>query len=405
MPVGLEGLKVIEMGQMVAVPMASRLLGDFGADVIHIEHPIRGDTGRTVQTAAARRVGLPVEDIVPYIWEHYNRNKRGMTLDVSQEEGQQLLYKMVGTADVFLTNMRPFEIERYHLDYKTLSKLNPRLIYASLTGLGKNGADKNVPSYDHTIYWARAGFSHRLAAKGMAISGQVGAFGDNIAAMVMAYGIMTALYIRETTGVGQEVDISLLNTGIYHDSWDVTGALITGRDIQMPDWSESGALLTCYQTKDGRWLRVGFVLPDRYWARFCQAIGREDLENDPRFDSTQTKAQNNAALLDILKDVFKGKTLAEWKERLGNDIPWAPVQTIPEVCQDPQARQNGAFIQYDHPSYGPMELVANPVMLSKTPSGVNMPAPEFSQHTEEILLDYGYTWEDIAGFKEKGVIA
>jgi crotonobetainyl-CoA:carnitine CoA-transferase CaiB-like acyl-CoA transferase len=249
MPAGLQGLKVIELAQMVAVLMASRLLGDFGADVIHIEHPVRGDTGRTVQYAAARRLGQPVEDTVPFQWENFNRNKRGMTCDVSLPEGRELVYRLAASADVFLTNMRPFEIERYGMDYATLKARNPGLIYGALTGLGKEGPEKDIPSYDHTIYWARGGFAHRLATKGEALTGQVGTFGDSIAAVVLAYGIMTALYIREKTGIGQEVDVNLLHTAIYHDSWDIAGTLVHGKDVQMPETEGNGALLTSYRRR------------------------------------------------------------------------------------------------------------------------------------------------------------
>ena len=372
---GLDGLRVVELSQMVAVPLTARLLADFGADVIHIEHPVRGDTCRTLQDAAARRVGGLVENVAPYIWENYNRNKRSMTLDVSQQAGRQVIYKMLETADVFLTNMRPSELGRYHLEYDTLSQMNPGLIYASLTGMGKNGPDKDVPGYDHTIYWARAGFSHRLAEKGQIISGFVGAFGDNVAALILAYGVMTALYIRERTGVGQEVDANLLHSGIFHDAWDVTAGLVTGHDVQMADRTTVGAMLNCYQTKDKRWLRIGFTQPDRYWSRFCRVLEREDLEHDPRFETTADKSNNNAALVSVLDEVFATKTLDEWKGRLGTDLPWAPCQTIPEVCNDPQARINGVFEAYDHPTYGSMEVVANPVHLNKTPADIRMPGP------------------------------
>ncbi len=402
---GLEGMKVVDLSQMVAVPLTARLLADFGADVIHIEHPVRGDTCRTLQDAAARRVGAPVDDVAPYIWEHYNRNKRSMTTDVSQPGGRQIIYRMLETADVFLTNMRPSELERYHLEYDTLSQLNPKLIYASLTGMGKKGPDKDLPGYDHTIYWARAGFSHRLARKGQVVRGFVGAFGDNVAAVVLAYGIMTALYIRERTGVGQEVDVNLLHTGIFHDAWDVTAALVNGRDTQMLDGTEVGAMLNAYRTKDDRWLRIGFTQPDRYWSRFCRALEREDLEHDPRFETTEDKSNNNAALVTVLGEVFRGKTLDEWKARLGNDLPWAPCQNIPEVCNDPQARENDVFATYEHPAYGRMEVVTNPVHLSKTPAEIRMPGPELGQHTEEVLLEYGYTWQDIAELKDQGIIA
>ena len=275
-----------------------------------------------------------------------------------------------------------------------------------MTGLGKKGPERNLPAYDHTIYWARAGWSHRLALKGQAIVGKVEAFGDTVAATVLAYGIMTALYMRERTGVGQEVDVNLLQTGIFHAGWELSGALSNPQDMQMSERTAAGgALNICYLTKDGRWLRLGFTTPERFWSKFCQAIDREDLEHDPRFQTTEVQRQNNVALISILDEVFLSKSLDEWKACFPDDIPWAVVQNIPEVCSDPQARINGVFITYDHPVYGPIEVLANPVNLSKAPAEIRRPAPEHGQHTEEVLLEYGCTWEDIAKLKEEGIVA
>lgn len=399
---GLEGVRVIELAQALAVPLAGRLLADFGADVVHIEHPVKGDVAR--QWGLTRDGPVGGSDKAPR-WEHLNRNKKGMTLDVSQQGGQQVLYRMVKKADFFISNMRPYEIERYHLDYDTLSKVNPRIIVANLTGVGKKGPQRNLPAYDHTIYWARAGFAHRLAPKGqvLTVTGS-GGFGDAIASVVLAYGLMTALYVREKTGVGQEVDVSLLGVGIFHRGYELISAYNNRQDPQLGERTESGALGNCYRTKDSRWLRLGFVTPDRFWSRFCKAIEREDLEHDPRFETTADKSKNSVVLISILDEVFAGKTLEEWKARLPDDFPWAPVQNVPEIYNDPQARANGVFTTYDHPAYGPIEEMANPVFLSKTPAEIRMPAPEHGQHTEEVLLGYDYTWEDIAKLKEQGII-
>jgi crotonobetainyl-CoA:carnitine CoA-transferase CaiB-like acyl-CoA transferase len=159
-----------------------------------------------------------------------------------------------------------------------------------------------------------------------------------------------------------------------------------------------------YETKDGKRLVFLALQPVRYWSRFCRAIEREDLEHDPRFESIERRAENSAALIAILDEVFLTKTLDEWKPRLG-EVPFAPAQDLLEVINDPQARANDFFVTFDHPTYGRIEVIANPVKLSKTPATVRMPAPEFGQHTEEVLLEHGYTWEDIAQLKEQGVIA
>jgi len=218
---------------------------------------------------------------------------------------------------------------------------------------------------------------------------------------------MTALFIRERTGIGQEVDVSLFQTGVYALSLDVAGSLVTNQDRQQVEPCEvANALVSPYRTNDDRWLYLGISQPDLYWSRFCRAIGREDLENDPRFATFELKIENHVALNHVLEEVFKSRTLEEWKAPLNEaGLPWAPVQNLPEVTNDPQARVNNFYIAYEHPTYGYIEGVANPIQLSKTTAEVRRPAPELGQHTEEVLLEHGYTWEDIERLKQQGVIS
>jgi len=426
MALALEGIKVVDVSQVAAVPMAARHLADFGADVLHIENPTTGDSWRVYQAGqGSGTTGVPSD--FNYNWENFNRNKRSVTLDLSQEGGREIIYKLVEKADVFVSNLRPFELERFKLEYGTLSRLNPRLIYGCVTGYGRKGPDKNAPAYDATAYWTRSGIPYMLSLPGMPAPGFRPAFGDNVAALALAYGVMVALFVRERTGVGQEVDVALLHTGLYQISFDVAGALVTGMDYQ--GWKEQpppemvteaqtaiaplaafyrntvlNPLAMRYMTKDGRVIVFVALQPDRYWSKVCRAIEREDLENDPRFNSFEARAENREVLYPILDEVFLTKTLDEWKPRL-EGIPWAPQQSLIEAINDPQARANDCFVACDHPTYGRMEVVANPVKLSETPATIRMPAPEFGQHTEEVLLEYGYTWEDIAQFKEQDIIA
>lgn len=431
MSLALKGIKVVDVSQVAAVPMCARHLADFGADVIHVENPAAGDSWR----GSAAGVGAPSE--IDYVWETYNRNKKSVTIDLSSEGGRDIVYRMVEKADVFVTNIRLWEREKFGLEYDTLSRLNPRLIYASLTGWGKQGPDRNAPGYDTLAYWARAGLGLLYGVPGMAPAVDGAALGDNVAALSLAFGIMTALYVRERTGIGQEVDTSLFHTGIYQVSWFIAGVLATGHDLA--SWralsedeestkhrqqllaelavaakpvrdlfreSAPNPLIMPYQTKDARWLLLTVLQPDRYWSRLCQAIDREDLEHDSRFESFEPRIENHVALLHILDAAFRSQTLDEWKPRLAQaGIPFAPYQNFLEVVNDPQARANDFFVPFDHPIHGRIEVIANPVNLSRTPATIRMPAPEFSQHTEEVLLEYGYTWEDIAQFKEQGVIA
>ena len=439
MSLALKGIKVVDVSQAVAAPTAARHLGDFGADVIHVEPPLTGDSWRGGQ-------GFPPSEI-DYSFETFNRNKRSLSLDLSGESGQAVMYKLLEEADVFVTNMRPSEQKRYRIDYATLHEHYPRLIHGSISGVGKNGPERDLPCYDATALWFRSGIHYALATGGM---GWRAGFGDTVAGMSLFAGIMTALYTREQTGIGQQVDLSLFNVGVYQLSHDMAGFLTTGTDARemvakiIADegdtprtqllaqlraeveatkarlgklFSELGELLSeyfgttspllmPYQTKDGRTLKINIMLPDRYHPRMCRVIGREDLTDDPRFATYEPRVENGPALYQIMRDAFLTKTLDEWRPILNREeIPWAPEQTFREVANDPQARANDFFIPFDHPSHGRMEIIANPIKLSETPATVRLSAPEFSQHTEEILLEMGYSWEDIAQFKEQGTIA
>ena len=402
---GLQGVKVIEAASVFAGPIAGRLLADWGAEVIHIEHPTRGDISRA--QAAGRLGGRVLPSEVNYISENYNRNKRGMTLDLSREGGREIILRLLGDADVFISNLRGRELRKFGLEYETVSGMNPRLVYANVTGHGKRGPQSDLPGYEHTAYFARSGMLHVLQVPGThPIQVPLG-LGDNVTGLALAYGIMGALFMRERTGKGQAVDVSLFHTGVFAISLDIAGALVTGQDRKQIERQDvANATLNSYKTKDGRWLRLGLAQPDLYWSRLCRAIEREDLEHDPRFESFEPRIENHAELFHILEEVFLSRTLEEWQTPLTHaGIPWAPVQNLPEVTADPQGRADDIFVAYEHPTHGRIEGVANPVRLSGTPETVRMPSPEFSQHTEEILLETGYSWKDIERFKEQGVIA
>jgi crotonobetainyl-CoA:carnitine CoA-transferase CaiB-like acyl-CoA transferase len=423
----LQGIKVVDVSQVAAVPMAARHLADFGAEVIHIEHPTRGDSWRSYQEKITITSGR-VPSKINSNWENYNRNKKSVTIDISKEGGQAILHKIIENADVFLSNLRPFELKRYNLEYNTLKQINPRLIYGAFTAYGKEGPQKDAPGYDTIAYWSRSGLTQMLSLPGISAFSFRPAQGDNVAALAFALGVVLALYVRQVTGVGQEVDISLFHTALYQMSYDTSEALVTKEDgsnwesrIPQELIDEANAVITRlrdavreqslnpliqgYFTKDGREILLAILQSDRYWSAFCSAIERKELENDPRFDSTESRAQNHVELYYILKDAFKTRDFAEWKERLTQAaIPGGPVQNILEVINDVQARANDFFIPVDHPTYGRIEVLANPVKLSETPATIRMPAPEFSQHTEEVLLEAGYTWDDIRKFKQEGLI-
>jgi crotonobetainyl-CoA:carnitine CoA-transferase CaiB-like acyl-CoA transferase len=293
-----------------------------------------------------------------------------------------------------------------------------------------------MPAYDTTVYFARSGLSHMLTVPGMFPPSPRPAFGDNVAGLGLAFGVMMALYSRDRTGVGQEVDTSLFASAIYQLTFDAAGALATRQDeyeyrAQVFEGTEEerrqrdelmaearaalkrladfqreripSAMSNAYETKDGRSLRVNALQSDRYWAKFCKLLGRPDLEADPKFSSKDARADNRKELYHIFREAFLTRTLDEWRP-LVSDLPASPFQSMIDVIDDPQARANDFFLPYDHPVYGPMEIMASPVNLSGTPATIRSPAPEFSQDTEELLLAAGYTRDDIARFRERGVI-
>lgn len=402
---GFEGIKIVETATALAGPMASRLIADLGAEVIKIEHPANDKADRMEKVVGGG--GRRIPSTIDYVPENQNRNKRSMTLDLSKPGGREILLKLLEKADIFLSNYRPRELQKFGLEYETLKKLNPGIICANLSGYGTTGPDKDAPGYETTSYFSRTGMLHMLQEPGAVPVAPPQGLGDNVAGLCLAYGIMASLYMREKTGVGQEVSTSLFSTGIFAISIDVAGALVTGKDRQPgPREDITNSLLQYYETKDGRWLRLGVAKPELYWTRVCKAIGRVDLEHDPRFETFKPRVDNHVALFHILEEVFKSRNLAEWKNRLDEaGIPWGPLQSLPEVINDPQARANDLFVPFDHPVHGRIEVVANPVKFSRAQTGVTRQAPVFNQHTAEILGELGYTKSEIEKFKGQGTIS
>ena len=428
MGLALEGIRVIDASQVVAVPTAARHLADFGADVIHVEKPGGGDAWRT---------NTPPVNGINYNWESINRNKRSLCLDLTKAKGQEILHKLVESADVFLTNSRIKERSKFNIEYETLRRVNPKIIYCHLTGHGQKGPERDLPAYDTTAAWYRSGTHHMLSVPGMPNVGFRSGFIDTVASLGLFAGVMTALYNREFTGVGQEVEVSLLTIGIYQLTYDISRVLVdkpgsvapsplpppaseeeaerrkivfedalraTNRLTEMWQQLNPATMMCDYRTKEGRIIHLNVVQPQRYWPRMCRALGRPELEHDERFATSELRSKNHAELYEIMKTEFAGKDLEEWKQRLSNaEIPFAPQQTLDEVIQDPQARENGYFVPFDHPIHGPIEVIQSPVKLSKTPSSIRLPAPEFGQHTSEVLAEIGYSPDDIAELKKTGI--
>ena len=401
---GLEGIKVIEVGGAFAMPLAGMLMGSWGAEVIHVEPPGRGDLQRHLLAAGMAGWARPHE--INYIWEHVDRNKKSVTVNLKSPEGQEIIHRLAADADVFLNNLRPYEMDKFNLSYETIAGHNQRIIYANLTGYGQRGPEKNTGGYDSVAFWARSGVMDLMHEPDSAPNISRPAYGDSITSQSLLAGVLAALFIRERTGEGQEVEVSLYNSAIFALGTDLTGCLISGEDSVRPTrQTMSNPIRNIYPTSDNRWIMLGMTTSQPYWPNFCKAIERADLTDDPRYATPEARAEHASELVDIIENLFRMKTYQEWKEILSlNKLIWAPLQTPLEVTQDEQAIANDYFCDWDHPDYGRIKLLNNPIKLSRTPAENVCKAPDLGEHTEQILEGLGYEPKRIEELRNSGII-
>jgi crotonobetainyl-CoA:carnitine CoA-transferase CaiB-like acyl-CoA transferase len=395
----LEGIRVAEMGFWVAGPSTAGILCDWGADVIKIEPP-NGDPLRGLFATVAG-IAMPINP--PF--ELDNRGKRSVALNLGTEEGRAIARALIDRADVFVTNLRPRVLAAAGLTYEELRKTNLRLVYCQVTGYGPEGPDRDRAAYDFGAFWARGGVAAGLTPKGAELPQQRGGMGDHMAGCSAAGAICAALLARERTGEGQRVNVSLIRAGIYMMGWDVSLALRLRLPIEAYDrFHAVNPLMDSYQAGDGRWFWLLLLQGDRHWPDLCRAIGREDLMADLRFANIGIRGLNAPALVEELDKVFATKSMDEWAEVFDREnVWWAPVNSINEVVSDPVAREAGAFVEVPGPD-GPVPMVSTPVDFYGTPWRARGIAPEWGQHTEEVLLELGYDWDQIVALKEGGAI-
>ncbi len=404
MKMALEGIRVLDVSEAGLAPVCCRILADMGAEVIKVERTGAGDQTRGILKITG---DVPIYDI-NYVFEFYNFSKKGITLDLKQKEGQEILYKLVEKSDVFVCNFRPHALKSLGLEYETISKINPRIIYTHLSGYGLHGPEKDVGAYDFVGYWARSGVMASLGEPGTPLPFQVPGFGDNTTGMYAACAIMMALFHRERTGEGQEVCVSLLGGGIWSMGIVLSSVLATGLEYpRVSRTCQSNPIFNSYECADGKWIQMACIQGDRYWANVCQALDIGELEHDPRFETHELRMENNLALIPVLDKVFKSRTRDDWAERLGKyEIIWTKVKTPADVAADPTPWANGYFREIDHPAGKKLKVIMPPWQFSKTPTTIRSTAPEFGQHTEEVLTEtLGYSWDDVTAFKDKGVIS
>jgi formyl-CoA transferase len=292
------------------------------------------------------------------------------------------------------------------MDYGTLRDINPRLVYAGLTGYGTQGPEQDRAAFDYAAFWARGGIMASLGEPEGPPPTQRPGMGDHMTGLGIAGAIAAALFARDRTGVGQEITTSLYENGLWMLASDVQVAITTGYcHVPMGRAAAPNPLFNFYRTKDDRWLHLVMLQPDRHWAAFCRALGRDDLRDDGRFATALIRFQHCRELIAILDPIFASRPLEEWARILdAEDCYWGRVQTVAEVADDPQTAAIGAFADAALPDGRPLRVVRSPIGFGATPAAVQGPAPELGQHTEEVLLEAGYDWKEIARLKDAGAL-
>jgi len=403
MPMPLEGIRVLDWTIWQQGPVAAAMLGDLGAEVIKIEERVGGDPGRGMLRAA----GLDLSGRPNFYFEANNRNKKSLTVDLKKPTGVEIVQRLAEHADVFVQNFRKGVAARLGLDAATLRARNPRLIYASATGYGPEGPDSGAPSFDY-LGLARSGL---MLASGEPDDPPIytsGGIADQMGATMLAFGVLAALLVRERTGRGQEVDASHLGSMSWLQGLGLAARTMLGRAI--PRQSRKYAtnpLWNHYRCADDQWIALAMLQPDRYWKNLCRVLEIPEAATDARFTGAKERMFHCGDCVALLDEVFARRPRAEWLRRLaeGGDFIATLVNSVDDLPDDPQMQVNGYVTTFAHPTFGPTQVVGVPVLLSETPGTIRLPAPEFGQHTEEVLTEIlGYSWEEIGQLREAEVI-
>ena len=392
----IDGVRVADLSRVGSGPFCSMMLGDMGAEVIKIEEPGRGDE--------ARAFGPPFQGGESPYYLSVNRNKRSCTVDLKHDDGKEILRRLIDRSDVLIENFRPGAMERLGFDYETVSAANPRLVYCSISGFGETGPDAGRPGYDLIVQ----GESGLMDLTGPS-DGPPSRIGTSIADLtsgsMAAQGILLALYARERTGRGQRVTIAMLDAMASLLTYNAGSYFASGESPTR--CGNTHPSVVPYQTlraRDG-WMNLG-VANDSLWRRYCDAIGRADLRDDPRYATVAGRVDHRDEIIPIVEAVTATRTVAEWMEILGTaGVPCGRIRTVGEVCTNPQLTDRGKIIGRPHPNAGTVETVGLPIDLTDTPGAIERAAPLLGEHTDEVLREVlGYSTDEVAGFRASGAI-
>ena len=403
----LKGVRVVEVAQFTFVPMSGGVLADWGADVIKVEHAVHGDAQRGLTNVGPNSMG---EGSFKPIMEHPNRGKRSIGLSLEAPEALGVLHNIVKASDVFVTNFLPSTRRKLHIDVDDIRAVNPAIIYVRGSGYGIRGPDADKPGFDGTAYWSRGGSAYGVTPPDydQSLFMPAGAYGDTLGGTIIAGGIVAALLARDRTGEPSIVDVSLLSVGAWAMGLSVDLSLMTGEPIQPRAPEDAGApknpIHGQFRTADGRWVQISALQPGRYWPELCRALGRLDLVDDDRFNSADKLIANAAQAGALIRDEIAGRTLDTLTAHFRTmDAPWSIVQNSLEVSEDEQLRVNGYIAALEDADGQRRELLANPVQFDETPTTLAR-APQFAEHTDDILHELGLTDEQIIDLKFGGAV-
>ncbi|HEX3175295.1 MAG TPA: CoA transferase [Methylomirabilota bacterium] len=392
----LSGYRVLELAHLIAGPVCGMYLADMGADVVKLEHPVDGDASRVVY---GRQYGDESAVFVTV-----NRNKRSVAVDLGQPDGRALFHRLVARADVVIEAYRGGVAERLGVDYAAVAPLNPRLVYCSLSAFGPEGPWREKPGLDMLVQ-AMGGLMSVTGEPDRAPVLTGAPVVDTMGALMAGQGIVTALLHRERTGLGQRVDVSLLNGALLAHAARLSMFLATGE--QPGRWGSGHPYMVPFQALPARdgYVYVA-VWRDRLWRPFCEAIGDPALADDPRFASREGRLARRAELTALLETVFRRATVREWMARLeARDILCVPVNDYADLAADPAVRATGMIVEEAHPRAGRIRTLATPIRFSETPGGIRTPSPTLGQHTDTVLAEAGLTTGELAELRRQKVIA
>jgi crotonobetainyl-CoA:carnitine CoA-transferase CaiB-like acyl-CoA transferase len=397
----LEGIRVLEVANWLAAPAAAAVLADMGADVIKVEPP-RGDAWRHYRPDARGYDGPAFTGNPGFNMD--NRGKRSIAINLDSIEGRELVFRLAKQADIFITNLIPRRAAKFGLSYAAIRRQNPRIIFLQFTGFGERGPEKDKLGFDYVGFWARSGIMANLGEPDAPPVLQRPGMGDHATALGLAAGLIAALYHRDRTGKGQHLQGSLLHTGLWVLGADVQVALETGREPRRRSRKQpQHALWNTYRTKDGEWIML--AAPNMtFWPRICRALELGDLVDDPELQTIEGQIANSARVTAAFEAAFAARTLRQLKPRLdAEDLLWSAVAPIRKAIADRQAALNDMIGEVPSGD-GAFRTINMPVRFSESRVEVRGPAPAIGQHTEEVLLEAGLGWDEIAALRDSGAI-